>query len=287
MDYVQPLLGERISPAVETHAPVYDAVRNNAVARFLKARGYRVVHFQSTWGATLRNPYADEEVPCQRGVFADEFHRALAEASWLKILQSRISTNLAECYRTAFGELARTGRRAGPKFVFAHFIVPHHPYLFDRSGRVLVDATLSNQFDFQKMLWEQKAKYVDQLVYVNEQVTRVIERIQAESAQPPVIIIYSDHGPNLENGMSQQERISVRLANFAAYLLPNAPKGLVPSDGSLVNQFRYILNYYFDGQMEILPDRYYFSELAHPYEFQEVARSSLHAVERPSQGVIH
>jgi hypothetical protein len=88
MNYVQPLMGDAISPQSESRAAVYDAIRNNAVMRFLRSRGYRSYHLQSTWGATLHNSYADVQVPCSGSIFKDEFVRVLAEASWLKALHS-------------------------------------------------------------------------------------------------------------------------------------------------------------------------------------------------------
>jgi hypothetical protein len=270
MDYLQPLLGDRISPAVTSRAPVYEAVRNNAVARFLKEHGYRIVHFETTWGATLQNPYADEQVACHQGVFTNEFFRVMAEASWLKALQSRMSADLARCHLSNLESLAGMGSQPGPKFVFAHFLPPHHPYLFDRNGNILRDANLSNQFEFQKRLWEEKDLYVDQLLYMNHRVTDVIDQILNESPRPPIIIIQSDHGPNFETGLTRDERIRVRFANLAAYLLPQAPDLLVPADGSSVNQFRRLFNHYFNQRIEILPSRHYFSDYNSPYTFTEV-----------------
>jgi hypothetical protein len=273
MDYLPSILGEQVTPTTATHAPVYEAVRNNAVARFLRQRGYRIVHFQTPWGATLQNPYADEQVACYEGAFTNEFVRVLAEASWLKALQSRISGDLAKCHLSNLTNLGRMGSRDGPKFVFAHFIPPHHPYLFDRRGNVLRDANLSNQFDYQGRLWEEKEKYIDQLIYMNRRITESIDQILAASPHPPIIVIQSDHGPNLDNELSREENIGVRLATFAAFLLPQAPSPLLPSDGSSVNEFRFILNHYFTRRMEILPARHYFSEYDRPFEFKEVTRS--------------
>ena len=273
MDYLPSILGEPVTPTTTTHALVYEAVRNNAVARFLRQRGYRIVHFQTPWGATLQNPYADEQVVCHESAFTNEFVRVLAEASWLKALQSRISGDLAKCHLSNLTNLGRMGSHGGPKFVFAHFIPPHHPYLFDRRGNVLRDANLSNQFDYQRRLWAEKEKYIDQLIYMNLRITEAIDQILAASPHPPIIVIQSDHGPNLEDELSREENIGVRLANFAAFLLPEAPRQLMPSDGSSVNEFRFILNHYFTKRMEILPARHYYSEYDRPFAFEEVTRS--------------
>jgi hypothetical protein len=270
MDYLQPLLGDRIAPSVRDRAQVYDAVRNNAAARFLKERGYRTVHFQTTWGATLRNPYADEQVACHQGVFTNEFYRVVAEASWLKALQPRMSADIARCHLSNLERLADMGRQPGPKFVFAHFLPPHHPYLFDRQGNILRNANLSNQFEFQKRLWEEKGLYVDQLVYMNARITDAVDRILAASPHPPIIIIQSDHGPNFEDNISRDEHVRIRLANLTAFRLPEAPEHLVPVDASAVNELRHIFNHYFDARFDILPSRHYYSEYNSPYAFTDV-----------------
>jgi hypothetical protein len=275
MDYLEALAGGRVSHANRDLALFYEAVRRNAVGRFLKERGYTTVHFQTTWGATLENPFADVQVPCHRSVFRQEFHRVVAEASWLRALQSRISADLAECYLSNLDNLARMGLEPGPKFVFAHFLPPHHPYLFDRNGSVLRNANLSNQFEYQKQLWDAKSMYVNQLVYMNRRITEAVDQIVATSPKPPIIIITSDHGPFLERGLSETERQRVRLSNLSALLLPGAPSDLVPDSGSSVNVFRRLLNYYFDAGMELLPDRYYHSEFRSPFKLKPIVISEL------------
>jgi hypothetical protein len=270
MNYLQPLLGGRIAPEARNRASVYEAVRNNAVARFLKERGYRIVHVQTTWGATLQNPYADEQVACHQRVFTNEFFRVIAEASWLKALQSRMTADLATCHLSNLESLALMGRQPGPKFVFAHFLPPHHPYLFDRQGNIRRTANLSNQFEYQKRLWSEKDLYVDQIVFMNREITNAVDRILAASPRPPIIIIQSDHGPTVERDVTPDEAMQVRFANLAAYLLPAAPEQLIPNAESAVNQFRHIFNHYFDASLDILPNRHYFSEFDPPYTFKDV-----------------
>ena len=148
--------------------------------------------------------------------------------------------------------------------MFAHFVPPHHPYLFDRDGNVLRRATISDQFEFQKRLWEDRKSYADQLVFVNRRIGAVVDRLIADSPRPPVILLVSDHGPNLRSGMCAPEQRHVRLSNLTAMYLPGAPAGYLPADATPVNHMRRVFNLYFDAGLPILPDRYLRLELLWP-----------------------
>lgn len=269
-DYVQSLLPAPIDPASRKRQPYYRLLRDNRAARFLRARGYRTVHLQSTWGGTGSNVYVDEFLPCHSGLFTDEYLRAVADVSWLRAFATDASMDLASCHLRNFDTLAAQGKAPGPKFVFAHFVPPHHPYLFDRDGRVLRHATVSDQFQFQKKLWEERAAYRDQLQFVNRRIEAVIDRLIADSPRPPVILLVSDHGPNLQEGISRFEERRIRLANLTALYLPDAPDGLVPDDATPVNHFRRVFDFYFDARLPLLPDRYFVSTYTWPLAFEEV-----------------
>jgi hypothetical protein len=269
-DFVQNLVPGGLEPTSKDRAPMYALLRDNAAARFLRGRGYRTVHLQTTWGGTMINPSAEEQVPCDGGAFGNELLRAVAGASWLGALRSRASMDVASCHLSNFASLSRMGSRPGPKFVFAHFLPPHHPYLFDEEGNVQRSATLSDQFEFQKLLWEDKAKYIAQMRFINRKVLEAIDAILATSPRPPVILLHSDHGPNLEKGLTRPERVEVRLANLAAFLLPGTKGVLVPEDASLVNLYRRLFNHYFEAGFPLLPEVSYFSPFAAPYWFQTV-----------------
>ena len=269
-DYLEPLMGAALDPGNMDREATYQLLRDNRAAAFLRARSYRFVQLQSTWGGTGTNPFADEFIPCEAGLFKSEYLRAIADASWLRALNARASMDVANCHLHNLKTLAEQAKRPGPKFVFAHFVPPHHPYLFDREGHVLRHANLSDQFEFQKQLWEQRKPYLDQLIYMNGRIMAVVDRLTAESGRPPIIILQSDHGPNLRTGLPLEEQRRIRMGNFAAYLLPGAPATLMPDDETPVNQFRRIFNYYFDAGLPLLPDRYYFSAYLRPYELVEV-----------------
>jgi len=248
----------------------YEAIRDNSVAKFLRRQGYDFVQLQSSWGATKANPHADDLVPCSGSLFTNEYFRAIVEASWLRALGAYAGESLAGCHLTNFESLAALGARGGPKLVFAHFILPHHPYLFDSEGNVLSDATIANQFDFQARLWEDRASYVEQLVFVNRAVMTAVSEILESSAEPPIVLIHSDHGPNIVDGLGEEERLRVRLANFAAYYAPGVDGDLIPDGESPVNYFRHIFNEYFGANLPVLESRYFFSPYRQPYNLSEV-----------------
>lgn len=285
LDYLQAALPGRLDPQATDRTLVYESIRDSATGRFLRERGYRIVHFQSTWGATATNPHADREVRCEHQLYTNEFVRAVVEGSWLGAFGGKASVDLAQCHLANFRALGLEADKPGPKFVFAHFLLPHHPYLFDRDGRILRNATVSNQFEFQKRLWEDRAAYVSQLEYVNRMVLDSLDRIIERSGTPPIIVLASDHGPNLSAGLSRADQAAVRLASFGAYLLPGAPPGLVPENGSAVNQFRRVLSHYFAANLPPLPDRYFMSPFDRPFYFMEVPNGVLWSAWSKSTGL--
>jgi hypothetical protein len=270
LDYVQDLLDGAVDPKSRDRSELYRLLRDNRAARFLRERGYRQVHLQSTWGGTASNPFADEFLPCDAGLFGNEYLRAVADATWLRALESKASLDIASCHLRNLATLAAQAKAPGPKFVFAHFMPPHHPYLFDREGNVLRRATISDQFEFQKRLWEDRASYIDQLVYMNGRIAEVVGRLIEDSPREPVIILISDHGPNLRSGLYRNEERHVRLSNLTAMYLPGAPAGFLPADATPVNHMRRVFNLYFDAGFPMLPDRYFESEYARPFQLQEV-----------------
>jgi len=275
LGYIHDLFANDLTATSIDRSIVYDRIRDNETARFLRARGYRTVHVQSTWGATSTNPYANQEIRCQQGLYSNEFVRVVAEASWLRAFNSRAGADLARCHLANFEALSHMGSEPGPKFVFAHFVLPHHPYLFDRDGTILRNAVVSNQFEFQRQLWEDRAAYAAQLEFVNHKVIETIDAILGASATPPIIVLASDHGPGITRGLGNGEYAALRLANLGAYHLPGAPTDLIPNAGSAVNQFRNILSYYFDADLPPLPDRHFVSSTARPYAFREVPHDLL------------
>ncbi|MBN1589117.1 MAG: hypothetical protein JW888_06360 [Pirellulales bacterium] len=264
MDYVDSLVDE-LGRRSRDRRRAYAMIRDNRVSQYLHTLGYRTVHLNSTWGGTMTNPFADIEIGCRRGVFQVEFYRVLLESTVLALVDTRVTDDLAQCHLHNLEQLRQMGSMRGPKFVFCHFVPPHHPYLFDRDGNVLRNVTVSNQFQLQKRLWADRKSYLDQAVFMGRSIDGVVENILRESRVPPIIIIQSDHGPDIAG--SDHHR--ARLASFLAVHLPGGAE-LLPPDETPVNLFPRIFNHYFQADLPIREAKHYASSYNAPYAFRKM-----------------
>ena len=269
-------LSEQLGHDTSDPTVPFKMLRDNDVARFLKAQGYTIVHFASTWAGTMENNYADVQIPCAPGWFQNNFYRAVAESSFVRVFRSRVTNDIATCHLLQLEGLAHAADRASPKFVFAHFIPPHHPYVFDRHGNVLVSATIADEPVANKLLWARRDLYRDQLIYMNTRVLQVVKAIIAKSRRPAVIIVHSDHGPQLvgPTGASLPEDHWARFSNFVAIRAPGS-SALVPDDVELVNVYRLLLNEYFSANLTMVSGGQYYSPLNRPYAFERVSVGTL------------
>jgi len=266
LDYVNYLAGALGETSTDLRIP-YEMIKDSRVVKFLRDRGYVFVHFNSTWGATLNNKYADKEIDYRRGLFRDEFLRILVQSTMLKMMDPLIVMNLAGVHLNSFSALETIPEIEEPTFSFFHSILPHHPYIFDRFGNVRSQATMWNQF--RRGMWKDGDAYIEQLVFVNTKIMAAVDRILENSDVAPIIVIQSDHGPLLD-GVSEDDYIRARMCCLNACYLPNGGDRLLYDSVSPVNTFRIIFNSYFHTNQPLLEDRCYFSRFVQPYGFVEV-----------------
>jgi hypothetical protein len=120
-----------------------------------------------------------------------------------------------------------------------------------------------------KTQWREPEAYIEQLVFLNDKLLSVVRSLLRAPGVPPVIILFSDHGPLVASPEPEVER-SARLANLTAVHLPGAPPGLLPEDVSLVNLLPLVLNHSFGAGFELHPPTRYYSTYARPYSFIEL-----------------
>jgi hypothetical protein len=238
-------------------------IQDSEVVRFLKAQGYKFVHFQTGWGPTARNPNADRDIKCGN---VNEFTEVLVRTTLLRPLADRfISHDRREVVLCTFSTLAEVQHTTeGPRFVFAHILVPHPPFLFGPHGEAINTDPALRTKDWSKY-------YLGQVEFVNQQVEHLVERLLSETETPPMIILQADHGSKLirQEGDPVPQMLKERLGILNAYLLPDGGERFVHDGITPVNTFRVLFMAYFGAEYEPLEDRSYFSRLKRPYDFLE------------------
>lgn len=260
-------LGLEAGARSRSQKKAHNMIRNNGVMAFLKGRGYRTIHLASSWAGTRTNPYADEVRADDVRVMDDDFARALVDTSLLALYNSRWLDDLALFYREQFIRLEETAAEPGPKMVFCHFLLPHHPYVFDRNGAHASNGSLVDNLLFRKAQWRRVDAYVEQLMFLNSRLLEAFQAILSSSSAPPVILLFSDHGP-LAATPDPEAAKRAQLDNLVAAFLPGAPADTLPDDIRLINLFPIVLNTYFDAGYALRNGTRFYSTFRRPYAFE-------------------
>ncbi|GAK50559.1 putative sulfatase [Candidatus Moduliflexus flocculans] len=245
-----------------------DLIEKNAVMHFLKKYGYAYIHFNTIFAPTARNRFADWEVDCARGFIKDRFLKLFVKMTVFDPIVRRFSGTKREEIECQFSALAEFSEKPGRRFVFAHLVIPHEPFVFLADGREVEKTKQETYQGNRQYAPEGRQLYIQQLRYVNRKVQTLVETILAHSQRPPIIILQADHGARIPMERTPEPKW---FSILNAYYFPEGtPPELYPSI-SPVNTFRILLNRYFHTSYALLPDRRYYSDIYHtPYQFVEV-----------------
>lgn len=272
-------LAAALGPDDKDWNPLFRLLEDHVVGRFLKTQGYRFIHAGSWWWPTRQNHYADENLNWNAALPAPNL-RLLVDFTMLKPLGEELGIEWLDIRRQQwqrerykFQQIAAIARRPEPTFTFAHFILPHDPFVFDRDGSFLPEAVMRQRTAEQN--------YRNQVLATNELIRALVERLLADSETPPVIVLQADEGPAPERFRRDGFRFDWRTATpeelqektgiFNAYLLPGAGDVSLYPSITPVNSFRLIFNAYFGTGLPLLPDRVFaHQDDQHPYRLFEI-----------------
>lgn len=277
MNHLTYLEGE-LGADFQSKLPVYEMLQNYEVWRFLKGRGYKFIHFGDYVSFTSKNRFADENIN-YFGLMGDEFVSNFLANTVINPIYKKLfppDKIARERHLYKFSRLAEMANEDGPKFVFAHFLIPHEPFVFDKDGN-----SLSPNQVAERSLAE---NYLGQVIFVNAKIEELIDRLIAESKAPPVIILQSDEGPFPPGWLTDEEsdddwqkqsftNLKAKTAILNSYYLPgvDASRVLYPTI-TPVNSFRIIFNQYFGASYDILPDQVFVPAPGSLYKFINVTR---------------
>jgi hypothetical protein len=245
MDYVEHLTD---TPNLKTTSAL---IKNNIVHKAFEDLGYTTIAFDMgfSWGNMKNFDYYFDAYPEDVDTWYMDPFEILYLKSTIGILLFEDKSALGT--QVTFSDLERKAERtnlildllpeipqmSGHKFVHAHIISPHPPYVFNEDGTLNPDAE-----DI-----PEKEGYPIQLAYLEPRILADVQQILEESKNPPIIIIEGDHAFDDKYVTS----------NLLALYLPDGGMEGLDEHMTLVNVFPYIFNTYFGTHIQYLPDLSY------------------------------
>ncbi len=280
MDYMDFLTDKTGGGESSDESIVTPYIRNNKVVEFLKKRGYSFINVGSWWEPTRINPNADINIFLpKKGYFnSDEFTTGYLNITAVSPLfqlifhdpmdvsvdpQNNIHRSSALYEFKAFDEIPQI---KGPKFVFAHILLPHDPFVFDKNCRPISERIVNTM--------QHQENYKNQIICTNSLMKDVISKILKNSKNPPVIILQADEGPFPMNiplpprqswGTAETDSLREKFPILNAYYFPGKKDSDLYQSITPVNTFRILFNEYFNAGYKFLEDRNYIFENENNY----------------------
>jgi len=225
----------------------YELIADNQVMSYLKSRGYTTVVFDEISWPYPAMPAINADYLYELDLNDNSDFGMIFDDFGVLIIDNTMLFSLSQYYQLeGFGYrphrnmILSTVERVGnmddipsPKFIYSHLMIPHRPYLFDAEGNP-VDSEYYRNWEYYPGYW----------VYSTGIIRQMVENILADAdpANPPVIILQSDHGARLHRDPYTEEQRTNIL--FAVYL-PGYDTSSLLQDENPVNTFPLIFNHYF------------------------------------------
>jgi hypothetical protein len=160
--------------------------------------------------------------------------------------------------------LEQMPNESGPKFVFAHFVSPHPPFVFGPNGepiRQRIPSIVWAGDDYHGTKEEYIVGYKNQMTYINSRILDLMQHLIVDSEIAPIIILQGDHGPksSMDGTLVSYDVFKETMAILNAYYFPDGVYDTLYPRISPVNTFRIILNQFFNEDYALLPDLTYFT----------------------------
>jgi hypothetical protein len=277
-------LGHQFRPDRDDRTPLQPLITHSLVRRLFEVEGYETVAFETGFPfseITDADRYHELEAEgilggltkFERLLVRSSLGLALVDAASIlpkapQVVQRHAVERDRERTLLVLDTLrGMPGSSTLPRFVFAHIVSPHTPFVFGPDGYAKVDpyfTGLDSDRDG-RFLWY-RVGYSDQIDYLHQRLIPLLRSIITNSNSPPYIILQGDHGPE-EAGSDDRMRI------LNAYYLPGGSELLYP-EITPVNSFRVVFNEMASIDLPLLEDKGLFSVYNRPYDFTMVPSGS-------------
>lgn len=277
-DTVQSLL-PNINLDEMDRSPLGALIRDSEAMRVARQEGYVVVGISSGF-PPVQQDHADLRLEGEEGMTLVE--SALYLMTPLRLQEAGTESQFTMRRRKlahAFWSLewlAETTLR--PRFVFAHLLAPHPPFVFTADGTPVRHKGPfgywdgSDYMEYAGTPESYREGYSQQAEYLNKRLLGIVDRLLATKGPKPIIIIQGDHGSKLKLSQNSLQKTDVTevFPILNAYYVPKDVRANLYPSITPVNTFRVIFSTLFGRDLPRLPDNSYYSEYAKPYRFTDV-----------------
>lgn len=245
-----------------------DMMNNNRLVSFLKQRGYKIIvlegisqHYKSfnLHGSDIEFSYQDVEESNSQSFRGSAFVIELVRKTvLLPFYYDETAFNRSYvATKYVFDYLRRDLQTvAGPKFIYAHIMCPHAPYVFDRDGNFVMHDDLNKKKKDGYILQNEAVNnaYLEQYIYVTKEIKSLVNSyFKKGKPSNKIFIILNDHGPR-PHELYLKDKMQPFKA-FNAVYFPDGEYAKLYENIAPVSTLWVVLNKYFGKNFEMLEDR--------------------------------
>ncbi len=238
-------------------------INNNLLTRKFKEYGYKIIviegvslHYSSFKINNADISFSYQNLARFKRLFVtDPFYIELIKKSVIFPFVSYKIIELSDIHyegtRHVLNYLTSAEPLRGPKFIYAHIMCPHKPFVFDREGNYVSQKTENK--DSLSLEDRINRAYLDQYIYITREVKKIVNAHINNTGKNPVFIIQNDHGPRPKEVYLQNPQNAFNA--FNAVYFPDGDYKDLYDNIAPVNVIRVVLNRYFAEDYDMLLDR--------------------------------
>lgn len=309
MNYFPDLEKQFGNDSYQTAFPYRSIFNNPPAAQLLKQNGYTYNQVSSWWDFSRVGIQSDSN-PTESfdlNIFGHDFYLSDLQRDFINrsVLSPILKQGLGfikytkdnnprenfEQQMSALKTIADRQDTSTPQFTFAHFLVPHDPYIFDADGSNPAYDGNRNDAGI-----DETQKYTNQVTYLNTRIEDLISNIRKNSPNA-AIVIQADEGPYPKDfrftlsprhyydpiNLSLQQ-MQQKFGILASYYMPGVDAQTVTQGiPASVDPLRFVLSHYLGYDLPTLPDcQFATGDKYVIYKYQQVT-GTLRSAQNPVQ----
>lgn len=241
-----------------------NSMLNNSLIQILKSEGYTTYQLQpissrnKDWPETSifderRNKHIFYKTLPGRIIRDLSWHFYARMPKLLQSIEYNAYLRKKQSIETPWKQIKKLCSKSGkPKFVYAHFMVPHAPNFFKKDGSWMSTGERKKKTEYDL--------YQEQVLFANTIIADICRTIKLQNKKNTIILIAGDHGYRYQTKPGTPENFQI----FCALYFPDQDYTYLQQNINPVNYFRIILNRYFHNSYNLLPYRAFTTETTQP-----------------------